>query len=222
MADSPVPHRADQVGSFLRPPALLEARAEHAAGRLDLAALRQAEDAAVLQLLEQQRACGLDVFTDGEFRRASFLGDFTSAVSGIEQVVASAATDFFGTAEAKPRPSLAVTSQLRQHRRLADVEAAFMSLHAPGAFKIALAAPFQFANYVAGLTDRVYASPDELLNDLAHIVADEARALFSEGVSYVQIDAPRYSYFIDLHLAQRFEAGGVHPGRFPRPGFGRG
>jgi methionine synthase II (cobalamin-independent) len=212
VADSPVPHRADQVGSFLRPPALLEARAEHAAGTLDLPALRQAEDAAIVRLLEQQRACGLDVFTDGEFRRANFLGDFTGAVSGIEQIVASPATDFFDVREARPRPILAVTSRLQQQRRLADVEASFLSRHAPGACKIALPTPFQFMNYVPGVTDRAYASPVEVLDDLAHIVADEARALFSEGVSYVQIDAPRYSYFIDPQLAQRFEAGGVHPG----------
>jgi 5-methyltetrahydropteroyltriglutamate--homocysteine methyltransferase len=50
------------------------------------------------------------------------------------------------------------------------------------------------------------------LADLAEIVANEARALFAEGVPYVQIDAPRYSYFIDPHLANRFRTGGVDPG----------
>jgi 5-methyltetrahydropteroyltriglutamate--homocysteine methyltransferase len=209
---SPVAHRADQVGSFLRPPELLHARAEHAGGHLAAQALREAEDAAIQHLLEQQQACGLDIFTDGEFRRASFLGDFTAAVEGFEQV--SATVDFFASQSGSPRPTLAVTRRLQQRTRLALAEAAFLRQHVPGGFnfKIALPTPFQFTNFVPGITDRVYGSRQELLSELAQIVAKEVRALFEEGVRYVQIDAPRYSYFIDPRLANRFRAGGVDPG----------
>src|SRR5919202_3987116 len=73
------PHfRADHVGSLLRPRQVLEA---HAAG-VQGERLREIEDAAILDALQLQREVGLDVFTDGEYRRSSWSGDFPSAVDG--------------------------------------------------------------------------------------------------------------------------------------------
>ncbi len=63
--------RAEQVGSLLRPPELLRARAAHAEGRQKLEELRAEEDRAIRQALEKQRQLGLDVLTDGEMRRGS-------------------------------------------------------------------------------------------------------------------------------------------------------
>src|SRR5215213_3794632 len=75
-------YRADQVGSLLRPPELLEARAAHADGRLTADGLREVEDQAVLAALARQRAIGIDALTDGEFRRGAFLTDLPDAVEG--------------------------------------------------------------------------------------------------------------------------------------------
>ena len=63
-------YRADHVSSLLPPPALLEARTAHAAGRSSLEQLRDIEDRAILEALEMQRQAGIDVFTDGEYRRS--------------------------------------------------------------------------------------------------------------------------------------------------------
>jgi 5-methyltetrahydropteroyltriglutamate--homocysteine methyltransferase len=205
VTDSGTPHRADQVGSFLRPPALLALRG----GGVSDAVLREAEDVAIAELLHRQAATGIGIFTDGEFRRASFLGDFTSAVDGFEPVQPRGSTDIFGSAS---RATLAVARPLAPRRRLARSEAEYLKRHAPGPFKLALPSPFQFVNYVAGVTERAYATPLDLLGELARIVADEAAALLSEGVNYLQIDAPRYSYFIDADLAARFKARGLDPG----------
>jgi methionine synthase II (cobalamin-independent) len=79
-------YRADNVGSLLRPPALLQARAAHEQGRLTLAQLRQSEDTAILQALELQRQVGLDVYTDGEYRRAEFRSVFDQAVEGLPYI----------------------------------------------------------------------------------------------------------------------------------------
>jgi 5-methyltetrahydropteroyltriglutamate--homocysteine methyltransferase len=78
----PAAYRADQVGSLLRPPELLAARAAHAEGRLGADALREREDRAILEALALQRRAGLDVVTDGEYRRASFIADMAEAVEG--------------------------------------------------------------------------------------------------------------------------------------------
>src|SRR5204862_141852 len=74
------PYRADHVGSLLRPQALLEARAHHAAGQIDDAALKAAEDAAIADVVRMQEDVGLRSATDGEFRRASWHMDFISSL----------------------------------------------------------------------------------------------------------------------------------------------
>src|SRR4051812_41222729 len=77
------PFRADHVGSLLRPPALLDAREAHAAGRIDDAALRAAEDDAIRDVVAMQREVGLKSATDGEFRRASWHMDFIYSLDGV-------------------------------------------------------------------------------------------------------------------------------------------
>ena len=78
------PYRADHVGSFLRPKRLLEARARHARGEIDAAALRAVEDAAIRDVVRRQEEVGLRGITDGEFRRTFFHVDFLEQLDGVE------------------------------------------------------------------------------------------------------------------------------------------
>ena len=78
------PTRFDVVGSFLRPEALKEARAAHAAGKLDDAGLIAVEDACIAELVARQKAAGLPLLTDGEFRRSYWHLDFMWGLGGIE------------------------------------------------------------------------------------------------------------------------------------------
>src|ERR1700716_704554 len=73
------PFRAEHIGSFIRPPELLRARAEHEAGRLSDGELRAAEDAAIRDFVETQRRLGFRVATDGEFRRSTYTANFTTS-----------------------------------------------------------------------------------------------------------------------------------------------
>ena len=79
------PFRADVVGSFLRPDVLKQARADFAAGVIDEAALRAVEDEAIRDLVAKQKAAGLHVITDGEFRRSYWHLDFMWGLNGIER-----------------------------------------------------------------------------------------------------------------------------------------
>ncbi|PON14461.1 hypothetical protein C2W62_28955 [Candidatus Entotheonella serta] len=75
--------RADQIGSFLRPPHLLTARADHEAGRISAAQLKDIEDQAILGVLDMQRQVGIDVYRDGEFRCSWFSSAFADSIEGI-------------------------------------------------------------------------------------------------------------------------------------------
>ena len=79
------PFRADVVGSFLRPDVLKQARADHAAGVIGDAQLRAVEDEAIRDLVAKQKAAGLHVITDGEFRRSYWHLDFMWGLHGIER-----------------------------------------------------------------------------------------------------------------------------------------
>ena len=77
------PFRADHVGSLLRPPELLRARAEHQAGRISAEELRRVEDEAIRDVVRMQEEIGLEGVTDGEFRRGSWHMDFLYQIGGV-------------------------------------------------------------------------------------------------------------------------------------------
>ena len=79
------PFRCDIVGSFLRPDVLKQARADFAAGVIDAAQLKTVEDVAIRDLVAKQKAAGLKVVTDGEFRRSYWHLDFMWGPRGIER-----------------------------------------------------------------------------------------------------------------------------------------
>ncbi len=78
-------YRAEQVGSLLRPAELLEARVALADGRIAAEALRAVEDRAIEDALRRQRDIGLDILSDGEMRRGSWLTDMADAVEGFTE-----------------------------------------------------------------------------------------------------------------------------------------
>ncbi len=191
------PHRADQVGSFLRPAELLEARS---ASATDPERLKAIEDRHILRVLARQKELGFDVFTDGELRRRNFMSDFTDAVEGFDlgdEVARSWQAG--GTAVAPSSVAGVVTAKLRPARRMTAHEVAFLTAHSPGAIKITLPTANQFPAiaFKRGVTDRIYPSHSALLWDIVPITRAEIQALLADGVQYVQIDAPRYSYYID-------------------------
>ena len=88
------PFRADHVGSLLRPPSLLEARAAFEAGRIDADALRAVEDEAIRDAVAMQREVGLQSATDGEFRRATWHMDFIYQLGGVEHAAGDMKVQF--------------------------------------------------------------------------------------------------------------------------------
>ncbi|MDH4190833.1 MAG: 5-methyltetrahydropteroyltriglutamate--homocysteine S-methyltransferase, partial [Betaproteobacteria bacterium] len=81
------PYRADQVGSLLRPPELKEARAKVERGELPAQALRALEDRLIREAVARQEGIGLEVVTDGEFRRGWWNHDFLGRIGGVEIMV---------------------------------------------------------------------------------------------------------------------------------------
>ncbi len=194
-------YRADHVGSLLRPQELLDARKDPKATREQLAAI---EDRHILDVLKRQKDAGLKIFTDGELRRTGFMGDFYDSVEGLdpEYELARAwkgAPAGVGMAKGVGAPGGAVVAKIRQTKRLTKHEVDFLKRHAPGDIKMTLPTANQFPAiaYKKGVSDRAYPTYSDFLWDIVPIFKAEIQALANEGIKYIQIDAPRYSYYID-------------------------
>jgi 5-methyltetrahydropteroyltriglutamate--homocysteine methyltransferase len=187
-------YRADQIGSLLRPAELVEARHNHAPPET----VRTLEDRHILRLLERQREIGIDVVTDGELRRTNFMSDLWDAVDGFDYGDAVARTWQGGGAQVSKVTGV-VNKKLTQRRGLTAAELPFLQGHAGGPYKVTLPSATQFPAiaYKRGITDKVYPTQSDLLWDIAGIIKAEMRSLADAGVPYLQIDAPRYSYYID-------------------------
>jgi 5-methyltetrahydropteroyltriglutamate--homocysteine methyltransferase len=204
--------RAEQVGSLLRPPEVLQARAAHAEGRLKLEELRAEEDRAIRQALDKQRELGLDVLTDGEMRRGSWLTDMADAVDGF--VSERVALEWKGPGGGiEGSTAKAVGAKLRKVRKMTGHEVAFLKKFAQGPFKVTLPAPsnFMLSSYKSGITEKFYPTHAELLKDLVEIVRDDVQWLVAEGVQYIQFDAPYYSHYLDPRQRQHMKQGGLDP-----------
>jgi 5-methyltetrahydropteroyltriglutamate--homocysteine methyltransferase len=214
------PARAETVGSLLRPPSLKAAMEGfytpgHSAvledeRAKDRGALRAREDEAIRTAVARQIDCGLDVVTDGEFRRWMFMNSFYDAVDGV------------GTGKTVAfRNDRGDDVRLNVHEivgRLSPVdspaarEAAFMAEASAGhPFKVTFPAPSIFGHpltTVVGPDGGGYASLEEFV---AHAIEIE-RGLVADaivaGARYIQFDFPLYPYLVDPLWIARFEAAG--------------
>ena len=195
--------RADHVGSLLRPKPLLDARMDPATSPEDL---RRLEDAAIVDALDRQRRAGLAIFTDGEFRRSGFMSDFYESVTGldhggeIQRRWAGAPSNIGGTSGTVAGGAVGVVvEQIHQTKPLTSHELEFLQRHAPGAVKMTLPSANQFPAiaYKKGVSEAAYPTYSAFLWDIVPIITREVERLAAAGVDYIQIDAPRYTYYID-------------------------
>jgi 5-methyltetrahydropteroyltriglutamate--homocysteine methyltransferase len=216
------PARAEVIGSLLRPPRLLEAMEElYAPGHLMAYADDRARDHSradaiadeeIRRVVARQIDAGLDVVTDGEFRRLLYTNSLQDAIEGFEpgekgRTFRAPTGEVFDTA---PLPVAA--ARLRKVGSPAAREATFLSAITEHPFKVTLPAGSWFLapeNYVAGITDLVYSSPAELFEDVLAILRELIGDAIAAGARYVQLDFPRYVHLIDEAPRQALRAAGV-------------
>jgi 5-methyltetrahydropteroyltriglutamate--homocysteine methyltransferase len=196
----------DVVGSLLRPPELLRAREDLAAGRITPAEFKRIEDAAVDQAIALQEAAGLDVVTDGEMRRLSYQSQLPDAVVGFGEWDIDAflwgdwkGVDGVVADQSTPRPrQLGVTSKLRRKRHLSAEEFTYLRRRTSRIPKVTLTSPSLWANFWSAERSRdAYPTLDAFLADVVDIMRDEVAELARLGATYIQIDAPHYPLLLD-------------------------
>jgi 5-methyltetrahydropteroyltriglutamate--homocysteine methyltransferase len=182
--------RADNVGSLLRPDYLLEARAKG----LPAAELRAVEDRAIEEVLQLQEDVGLQVVTDGEYRRRFFFSTVEVLVDGIEpEGFVRHHQDEQGVAHELRTPT--PIARLSRTSTLADYELEFVRPRTERQVKVTMPSPSLLVNYWSeGKSDAAYPSKDAYLDHLVELMNEDAKLLAAQGADFVQLDAPHYAY----------------------------
>jgi methionine synthase II (cobalamin-independent) len=222
--------RTDVVGSLLRPEALALARGRYGRGEIGEDEFRAAEDAAVDRAIRLQEQIGLDVVTDGEFRRLNFQDSFGEAVSGYDR--GQATLEFYDQRTAGARPlrrfdlSLGVEQRkgtpvvqrqrvierLRLKRNLVLEEYVYAAPRARKPVKVTLIGPDRISQRVdLANSAQVYPAMEDFLADVVEVERAMIAGLAAAGCRYVHIDAPGYTAYVDEPSLEAMRARGEDP-----------
>jgi methionine synthase II (cobalamin-independent) len=196
------PFRADHVGSLLRPPELLQAREDFAAGRIDAARLRAVEDEAIRDVVRMQEDVGLQSATDGEFRRASWHMDFIYALEGVSKAPGDLKVEFRneqGTIEFTPA-ALRIDGRLGIREPIFGDHFEFLqSLTTRTTPKLTIPSPsmVHYRGGRAAIDESVYPDMDAFWSDLTAAYAEQVRRVAELGCTYLQFDDTSLAYLND-------------------------
>jgi 5-methyltetrahydropteroyltriglutamate--homocysteine methyltransferase len=196
------PFRADHVGSLLRPPELLRAREDAAAGRITPDALHAVEDQAIAEAVRMQEEVGLRGVTDGEFRRGSWHMDFIYALDGISTADDKVKVSFHneqGDIEFMAA-ALHVDGKVGVSETIFGDAFSFLSEHVTtGTPKLTIPSPsmVHYRGGRAAIDERVYPDIDAFWADLTAAYREEVRRLGELGCTYLQLDDTSLAYLND-------------------------
>ena len=203
------PFRAEHIGSLLRPAGLLGFKGDRKA-REDL------ENDSIVDAIRWQESLGLQVVTDGEFRRESWRLGFVSKVAGFARADAVGNVDLqrddAGNVMRVGSAPVAVTRIRRTGPIVAD-DAAFCLRHTKKTVKATLPAP-SYLHYPRGrnCVDRdVYPDLEQFFEDVVRVYRDEVQALYAAGGRYLQIDEVAQTLLCDQRLRDAVRARGDDP-----------
>ena len=181
------------IGSLPRPKLLLDLLAR----RPEMSADRYAGvmDEMVVFAIRLQEQAGIDVISDGEWRRRHYVGEFLQRVGGFERV-----RKFEHQGETKLTD--VVVRRMSAHEPVFQADARFLARHTDRCTKFALPSPFLIAirYWHPDYSTAAYPTFESFMEHLTEILAAEARALSDAGIDVIQLDDPALTYFCDRRL----------------------
>ncbi|MEN2767821.1 5-methyltetrahydropteroyltriglutamate--homocysteine S-methyltransferase [Ornithinibacillus xuwenensis] len=183
-----VPFRADHVGSLLRPNNLLKARKKFNNGTISASELRDVETTEIKRIVDKQIEVGLELVTDGEFRRSWWHLDFLENLNGFEGFVPERGILFEGI-ETEPYDvrNIGKISFNPDHPFIRDFIEFNEIVGGRAVAKQTIPSPNQL--FHRGIRNiAVYPNIDEYADDIIHAYRDALRAFYDAGVRYLQFD----------------------------------
>lgn len=206
-------YRADQVGSFLRPSAVLSARNDAADAKISPATLREVEDEHVARVVQAQIDNGLRSVTDGEFRRAYFHIDFCVHLDGVEQQGYVSSTNITKVGMKSP-PRLVVTGKLGHSKpiqvddfKFLDSQIEKLGQKGKATAKVCIPSPtmVHFRGGRETIDKTAYPTLDPFFDDLVRVYQEEIADLYAAGCRFVQFDDTNLAYLCDEGMVSNWE-----------------
>ena len=196
------PFRADVVGSYLRPDYLTEARAKFARGEINQQALTEIENKAITDLVHKQKAAGLHVITDGEFRRSWWHLDFMWGLNGVEKASLKEGYKFQGI-ESRPETAR-LTGKISGENHPFIEHFRFLLQFADNNVipRITIPAPAQFFKELyrpenKAVTESIYPSQKDLIEDIAKAYQTFIAEVYALGCRNLQLDDCTWGMMVD-------------------------
>jgi 5-methyltetrahydropteroyltriglutamate--homocysteine methyltransferase len=188
------PFRADHVGSFLRPAALKEARAKREKGAITAAELKAVEDREIENIVQKQEQLGLQLATDGEFRRSWWHFDFLGMLDGVQIHDAAQGIQFRGVQTKAQELRVVGKVGFSNHPMLEHFK--FLKAHTKVMPKMTIPAPpvLHFRLPKDGINKTVYPDLDQFFHDLGNTYKQAVMAFYDAGCRYLQFDDTVWAY----------------------------
>jgi 5-methyltetrahydropteroyltriglutamate--homocysteine methyltransferase len=214
------PFRADHVGSFIRPDALLKAREAFGKGEIPRAELDRVRQDAIRDVVRLQEELGFKVVTDGEFNRGGWQRDFLKSFSNVAEVPAKMTVKFHsatGTRDHSPA-TLAVTGKLARPKEIFVADFRFLKSVAKATPKVTIPSPtvLHFRSGRDGVDRKAYPDINAFYADLARVYREEIRDLAAAGLRYIQLDEVNLAYLCDPALQKEVANIGEDPKTLPK------
>ena len=208
------PFRADHVGSLLRPTELHEARAKAKRGEMSADALRALQDRHIREAVAKQESIGMQLVTDGEFRRDWWHIDFIHGFDGVELAAGDAYGDAkFKNTEEQP-PFMTVKSRIRRTKPSMLEHFKFLKSVAKRTPKFTMPSPAMLhARGDRASLRKTYPELDEFWSDLTQAYREEIADLYKAGCRYLQIDDTTIAMWGDPKVQEQFKKLGDDPKR---------
>ncbi len=208
------PFRYDYVGSFLRPQALKDAKADFKAGKITEAEFDKIINDEITKVVAKQKELGFHVITDGEFRRTFWHLDFMWGFEGVEHEATGRGVQFndelavlddtylVGKVKAKAHPFVEYFKFLKQFEDENTV--AKYTIPAPAQMFQQMIVPANFEN-----TRKFYATNDELIEDIAKAYQNVIKQFYDAGCRNLQLDDCTWGALVGDAAKQRYASLGI-------------
>ena len=208
----PPPFRADHVGSLLRPKIINDAFKSFQAGLISREEVVGIEDEAIKEVIKLQQDVGLEVVTDGEFRRASYWSTFVERVNGLE-VSDSRFTFSDGDGHEQKFTAPIVTGEVSRSLSIAGDEFQYLKAHSVKTPKITIVSPPTMHMFRLDKTVQTdaYETTAEYFRDLAQVYREEIKDLVDAGCTYIQLDDVPIPMLSDPKVQEKVREDGLDP-----------
>ena len=208
------PFRADHVGSLLRSAAIKEARGKRQQGKIDAGEFKQIEDREIEKIVAKQKAIGLQLATDGEFRRSWWHFDFYGLLDGGELREVESGIQFQGVQTKAQAPHIVGTLGFPSSHPMLE-HFRFLKAHSQATPKMTIPSPSVLHFRAASVNAELYPDRDALFAALAAVYRQAVKAFYEAGCRYLQFDDTAWAYLCSKDEVQKARQRGTDVKNLP-------